>query len=438
MKSTIRRFAVTPPFRAAGGIPRSDVEFLQAAVKRMNELRLSAYTPHHNRGAAALILRFHGEAGNKVAKLLAPIDRASMAPLDLLQRLRDHSDPGIESELTLLFLKRRDVDDNRWSGKVTFPSSKRDEKDDRDDLDSVIRYAKYALGMPLDTPDFLLLGRMRDTRLLSRRLRESVVMSQFVFLHLGDLTPSVTFAHGDVEAVHWVPLRALDRRFVVRHRIQFPLNSYLHTQDAHQVLWSVLRQPNIMLRFPSISLPSGLGDLWGASLSHASDFLRLDGRRRCDWPVLSSSNLFLEWLMIKPAHGYMELRYRDYRCEIDPVHVGSFFLVVCGAVTTLYLIGWMTVSFALACRVALEYIVDFDAVVARRPYRVGRLDAVDVTRLPTADIEAEATAGSDHRPQGDAAEAEARRPAVPAETQLGALCWSDVGVRAPSRRGERG
>jgi 8-oxo-dGTP pyrophosphatase MutT (NUDIX family) len=359
-------------------LPGIDVRFLANVVGRLTERRLNAYYPGRRRSAVALILRFDEATqpslraaltsfrvvsrshpphhdGTSATGATAPLTSFSAAlgghgagvdPVELLHYLQDHCvDPVAPSALQLLFLQRADVDASRWSGQVAFPGGRRD-PDDADDFHTVCRSAYDELGLPLQhSSEFACLGRLPDYKLRSRAMNSSgVVQARFVFLHVGDMTPTVQLATHEVASARWVSLRRLAAAHIEHGCVVHPLQSFIHPQDADYRLLLTELFPGTFFSFPSISLPLTEADehtgvytantdtcassssssspsaassarawrVWGLTLRSANELLALDNRQPFDWPLIESNSRVLQYGILFPFHGYYELLCQYY------------------------------------------------------------------------------------------------------------------------------
>ncbi|CAG9568968.1 conserved hypothetical protein [Leishmania major strain Friedlin] len=269
-------------------------------------------------------------------------------------RCADFVDAGAASSLQLLFLKQTNREVRRWSGQIVFPGGRRD-PDDHDDFDTVCRTTYEEIGFPLQHHrEFLCLGRLPDYQLHSRIVgSRGFVQARFVFLHVGDITPTVQLASHTVESVRWVPLRALTAAHVERGRVVHPLQSFVSPQDANTRLMVGELFPNTYLSFPSLLLPGTLAPssssataggteaggkgcsedggrprtredtssaspgspswrVWGLTLRTANELLSLDSCEAFDWPFVESNSRLLQYGVFFPMYGYYELLYQFY------------------------------------------------------------------------------------------------------------------------------
>lgn len=283
-------------------IPRCDVQLLRTLRSQLAQGKLAAYKPSRNRAACALVLRFKGNSGVKVARCFSAADRGISVD-GILDRLELHADGLADSELTLMFLRKKYMMESRWSGVIAFPGGKRDH-DDRDDFDCAVRWCNDTLGMPINTPDFVVLGRLPDFHVYSRVMGQGLMMARFVVLHIGELTPSVKLAHHDIQAITWAPLQAFDEKWVTRRAEQHHFFSYFVGHDYQEFVEAHF--PNVLLRFPSIPMPGGFGSLWGMTLTSTSTLLGLAGRKRLDWPLFDATSKTVQFFFVDALHGYME------------------------------------------------------------------------------------------------------------------------------------
>ncbi|CBZ23647.1 conserved hypothetical protein [Leishmania mexicana MHOM/GT/2001/U1103] len=389
------------------GIPGVDLALLTRVTQCFAERRLHVYHPGSRRSAAALVLRFGDETQQTLTKALSTFKAATARrgyadpdateaeasgaassrfssaaafaasssiargpakdgwtdPLKFFEYLAHHRrhhpcadfvDAGAPSSLQLLFLKRTNREARRWSGQIVFPGGHRD-PDDHDDFDTVCRETYEEIGFPLQHHrEFLCLGRLPDYQLHSRIVgNRGLVQARFVFLHVGDITPTVQVASHAVESVRWVPLRALAAAHVERGRVVHPLRSFVNPRDADTRLMVGEVFPNTYLSFPSLLLPGTpapssspattggteaggkgcsedgersrtRGDassaspgsppwrVWGLTLRTANELLSLDSCQAFDWPFVESNSRLLQYGVLLPMHGYYELLYQFY------------------------------------------------------------------------------------------------------------------------------
>ncbi|PBJ74411.1 NUDIX family hydrolase [Trypanosoma cruzi cruzi] len=293
-------------------LPAADVKFLLSIVQRMGERHLHVYVPGARRSAIAIVLRFGDAEQQRAAHRLLACRDAGLSSLQLLQPLTSAANTAVPSSLCMLFVRRADLAADRWSGNVTFPGGRRD-AGDASDLRAVQREVGQMLGMPLHSKEFILLGRLRDYPIRSRHVQAvRAVQSRFVFLHTGDMTPTVRFARHEVDAVQWVPINALTVEHVDEGSLCHPIGCFVHASNADARLLLAEVFSHTHLAFPSVQLP-GQWRVWGLALRSASELLSLDDRASIDWPLVSSNNLWLQHLIIDAFHGYYEALYTFYR-----------------------------------------------------------------------------------------------------------------------------
>lgn len=325
-------------------IPCCDLVFLRNVVLALNGRTMQQYHPGSRRCAAALILRFGETDGVRVGGLFARRGYGSLGceeALSILEQNCDVKQPHRGSELRLLFMQRTNWTSDRWSGQVALPGGRRDPEDDND-FACVRRETYDELGIPLDSPEFVLLGRMEDYTLTSRELTvredEGAVQSRFVFLHVGDLTPSVKLATHEIQAVRWLPLRTLldktnvERGRVVHHLLHFV--PYFNTD-----MGSLVRDafPTTHLAFPSLSIAEEGGApwrVWGVALRSVSELVEIGAKvEPLDWPMFSSNSFVIEYLCIRPYHAWRLLtdsRFASMRFqEFETYHL---WLIVSGLI----------------------------------------------------------------------------------------------------------
>lgn len=313
-------------------VSRKDVQFLRSIVNRMEKDRLVTYKPSSNRNAYAMILRFKGNDGIRVSRMFNdPHNINDLKPRDILDKLDADAKDNHPSSLTMLYVRQKDTAEHRWSSNVIFPGGKRDKDEDKDDISAVRKHAYAQLGIPLKG-QFVLLGRLPDIWNYSRDLEGGTLNCRFVFLHVGDMTPTLKLANHIVASTAWVPLTLLTRSHVQRDRVKHQFYSYLRSGSyRHREVRDLVS--NTMMYFPSIQLPGDLGehfgDVWGSTLSWTSTLLVYDRRRRLDWPIVSTDSFFLQHFVIYPLHGWLELRQHEV-CEGEPLnalHIFCFFMV---------------------------------------------------------------------------------------------------------------
>lgn len=342
-------------------IPLSDVQFLKSVVGGLSKDKLNFYKPHANRGAMALVLRFGGDAGIKVARSFSTADR-NLTAAEVVARLEHHADAKADSSLQLLLLKKRFMRESRWSGVVAFPGGKRDRADDKNDFACAKRWCDYQLGMPIGTSEFVVLGRLPDFFMYSRAMGKGLMTARFVILHIGELTPSVRLAHHDIEALTWAPLHLFQPANVVRNRERHNLFSYFVNEDYQEFV--AQHFPGAKLSFPSISMPDHFGNVWGFTLTSASTLLALNEghRRRLDWPLFHSDNAVAQMLFVDTLHGYLQVTKNEVVGEPRMQHLFSFGFVVMTALSLVL----FALSYVAVIIQALAIAFDEEELMKRR------------------------------------------------------------------------
>lgn len=413
-------------------LPRRDVALLHRVCQLLAAQRMHVYRPGSHRSSSALVLRFprshhrhllrelrgrynllHRAPGATTVPLEGRKPEAYSLETEVAERaggsaraVRDFIDSLLREavtetsgayELELLCVKRRDADlEHRWSGAVTFPGGRRD-VDDASDYAAVCRATEEMLGIPLSSPEFLCLGQMQDVALRSRLITEftSAVQSRFVFLHVGELAPTLQYAAHEVERARWVPLQAFfsleNRGTTTREEempagycqsaVALPLARFVYTQDADKRLLLSEFFPGTQLLFPALYVPGSDGaavggsaidsgwKVWGLTLRTTSELLGLAGHGSLDWPLFTSTSGVVNFFVAYPLHGCLECVYAYYSSRAGPAvegedeverrlralprgcdplllavpgtgldnqHVGAFVFVCCGTLVVLY------------------------------------------------------------------------------------------------------
>ncbi|KAG8348597.1 hypothetical protein ERJ75_000748500 [Trypanosoma vivax] len=289
-------------------LPATDVKLLSNAVQRLAERALFTYVPGGSRRNVALILRFGTEEQQRTVRQLLAGHRPEHTAVQCISRLQLATDATLAPSLKLLFVKRADLRNDRWSGSVTFPGGWR-EKADADDLAALCSRVNEMLGIPLESPEFLLLGRLRDYFIRSRmRCSAGSVQSRFVFLHIGELTPTLHCAPHMVERVQWVPLSTFSSANITWTSVSHPFEGFVYPKsaDEKQLLSNVFPRANFI--FPSLQLQEQW-HVWGLALRSTNELMSLNNAPPIDWPLVSSDHPLLQYFVIDPSHGYFELYY---------------------------------------------------------------------------------------------------------------------------------
>ncbi|KAG5485208.1 hypothetical protein CUR178_06567 [Leishmania enriettii] len=394
------------------GVPGVDMALLLRLTRRLAERRLRAYYPCGRRAAAALVLRFDDDTQRTLTAALRTFRAATarcvcagpavageeasgaassprandwsssffssaaasfgfpdaskerrIDPLEFFEYLAHHNDyhqrtdfvdASAPSSLQLLLVKRANVQASQCSGRIVFPGGCRD-AEDHNDFDTVCRGVYEAIGFPLQRHhEFLCLGRLPDYRLHSRIVdSRDLVQARFLFLHVGEITPTVQLAAHEFEDWRWVPLRMLTAAHVERRRVVYPLPILVNPQDADARLMLGEVLGNTCLYFTSLVLPSvptppsspppaeGVeaggnecrddGEtsktrdegssappeappwrVWGFTYRTVCELLALGRHPLPDWPLVESNSRLLQYGVLFPMHGYYELLYQLY------------------------------------------------------------------------------------------------------------------------------
>lgn len=334
-------------------IAAADAVFLRRLTQTLHANKMDVYRPGKRRSSAAVILRFGGGSGDsgqhdssganiEISKLFSKWDRGMNAE-EVVRRLEenvDQKDLHRPSDIRVLFVKRAIFTSDRWSGQVALPGGGRD-PDDADDKETLRRETYHELGIPLDSPDFVLLGRLEDYQPRSRGLTDydeanGAVQARFVYLHIGDLTPSVVLSRIEIEAVRWCPFRILfDPKYCESGRVVHHLLHFVPMLSTD--MGSMFRDlfPNTFIRFPSIAVEPSLPNwrIWGlplrtvsqvlefyptaeqmdkAGVLSSSSGLRWAKRQSIDWPRFSSNNFLVQFCFVDAYHGYLRLRSAEF------------------------------------------------------------------------------------------------------------------------------
>jgi 8-oxo-dGTP pyrophosphatase MutT (NUDIX family) len=287
-------------------IPAVDVKFLRNAILGMKRDELHNYIAGTRRSAQAMVLRWNGPDGVKVSRCFSPLDYGCSTEV-VMKRLEQHMDLDAKSSLSMFFMLRADVDESRYSGQVAFPGGLRDFGLDSDDLATARREAFEEVGFPLTSPEFILLGRLPDTMIKSKDIHtEGLIISRFVFLHIGEMTPTLRWSPHEVEAIEWVKIADLSPRNLQWWKVVHPVMTFVPwgSLEARQIVRDYFAKTTVT--FPSLPMPNGW-HLWGVALGGTSALLRYDGRPRLDFPYFRISNELAQWALVHPYHGYLNI-----------------------------------------------------------------------------------------------------------------------------------
>jgi 8-oxo-dGTP pyrophosphatase MutT (NUDIX family) len=338
-------------------IPAVDVKLLRKLHSHIVASKMNQYIPGRSRSAVALIFRLADDDHQTVMNLVT--EKRNLTAEAALRILEAHMDPFAHSSLQILVVKKSNLSEGRWSGQVSFPGGLRD-PDDADDMATVHRETYDGLGIPINTPDFVYFGRLRDVVAPSRRLfGEGQVQARFVFMHIGAVTPSVKLARHEIEAVRWCPVSVFQDPDNLMHRgVSYQLQEFLclHDNEIRDAVdgWMSCSR----LYFPAIRLKETNWKVWGLSLRSISEILEVDGRDPVDWPLVSSDNQVFQHFVINAYHGYLEI-FKQARPSAKPEHV--FWLIADACIVFLFLLAVLSIYHELTFAVLWSLdVVDAD------------------------------------------------------------------------------
>jgi 8-oxo-dGTP pyrophosphatase MutT (NUDIX family) len=329
-------------------ISSADVSFLRKLTTSLARDRMTSYRPAKKRSTAAIILRFGDSDSRKVSRLFSRLDAgvSATAALDRLERNQEDA----PSSLELLFMKRADIREDRWSGRICFPGGYRD-VDDRSDMDALVREVNDEIGFPLRSPSFILLGKMHDYELQSRILsRTGVVQSRFVFLYVGELTPTLKLNEHHVEALQWVALNQIRLSLVDKWAVMHSAHKFITSQNIDEELyWRHFTKFDVF--FPSVKLP-GKWRIWGLTYYNTSELIELAGGECLCWPLFDVNSIIVRPFVFA-LHGFWEWQdlqrrpvvFRHQLCLTLLVTLG--FALLYGACAFMYGFGQLCRHIAL-------------------------------------------------------------------------------------------
>ena len=336
--------SLTSGTMAVAGI---DAKFINSIARGLKSTT-PKYIHAHTRSSVAVIFRFGDGVNdgtsnrNEISSLFPERSSCAMDPVEVSQRLLHNMKLDAPSNLQVLFLKRADIDDDRWSGAVSFPGGRRDVDDDND-FSTVKREAYEELGVPLDSPDFILLGKLPDYKIMSRQtINEGVVQSRFVFLHVGGMAPTVKFASHEVEAIQWYPLAKLNHHHVEKKRVMHNVTQFLKAKTPDSRLLASELFGGTYAYFPSLRI-NNRWNVWGLPLRTVSELLEMDGRPAIDWPLFRVSNPLYQFFIVDAYHGYRELS--DKMPRKYPRHQLALFCDIAAIVCVIFTIAEMINNF---------------------------------------------------------------------------------------------
>eukprot|EP00759_Apiculatamorpha_spiralis_P055256 PhF_6_TR7344/c0_g1_i1/m.11037 len=145
---------------------------------------------------------------NKIPKQIPSQNRCStVAILRIITKTT--VDDGDDDKVELLFIKRTEREQDRWSGHVAFPGGKRDATDSSD-RHCAERETNEEIGWDLqNTEHFRYLGQLRDVLVWSKW---DMVLCTFVYVmnpHPVSPVPAMTLSPNEVAAVAWIPITKL-------------------------------------------------------------------------------------------------------------------------------------------------------------------------------------------------------------------------------------
>ncbi|CAO3641171.1 unnamed protein product [Cunninghamella blakesleeana] len=113
----------------------------------------------------------------------------------------------IPGEVELLYIQRTKREGDVWSGHTALPGGKCEGNET--DLDTAMREVKEEIGLELNSPDFIYLGKLDDKKIKSVTNEFMMILSPFVFLQVAPITPKLTLQPTEIYATHWVSLNYL-------------------------------------------------------------------------------------------------------------------------------------------------------------------------------------------------------------------------------------
>ena len=186
-----------------------------------------------------------------------------------------------DADLEILFLKRAERPNDKWSGHVCFPGGHAESNET--DWECAIRETKEETGIHLDDPaQFQYLARLRDreVRPRSSRMKKKMALCSFVFLQISNDTLPITLQTSEIASFRWVSIRNVLVADSHLTELKIGIDRYPLFRSIPSFLLKLLAIKQ--LSFPAISLPpplehSELGaensvdhqswSLWGLTLS---------------------------------------------------------------------------------------------------------------------------------------------------------------------------
>ncbi len=111
---------------------------------------------------------------------------------------------GRENDLELLFIKRTEKEGDPWSGHVSFPGGRMEDRD-ATYLDTAIREVREEVGLDLSKVAENI-GRLETVQAVSRGKPLPLLIHPFLFRITGELPGQLPFDRREVETPFWVPL----------------------------------------------------------------------------------------------------------------------------------------------------------------------------------------------------------------------------------------
>ncbi|KAH9818655.1 hypothetical protein DFH28DRAFT_1023052, partial [Melampsora americana] len=212
------------------------------------------------------------------------------------------SNPSLQSSsIEILFIKRSNRSNDRWSSHLAFPGG-RMEPEDEDGEFCALRETFEEIGIDLAEEEYLLIGQLDDreiTTALGKRLL--MILSSFVYLYLKpsdetDQVPKLEIDSNEVAAAYWISIDQLlgpqvrwgEVKIEISSRI-LPTQHSMMMKNLLSFLLGHMKFPSILLKDnPSVLAPSSSTfkredenlkksnqdlDLWGITLGITLDLM---------------------------------------------------------------------------------------------------------------------------------------------------------------------